>query len=140
MNIPVFDLGSLTTRAACTALLKRAGLLRAGVNKKDVGLNYDDLTGTARADAAENSLISVNSNLTATRAQLASLPADPSPLRRQLAIREAQLVARKLALEAQEEDGTDPYEALTNTRVDFDLALIDGFIAQVTAKHDALPA
>ena len=59
--------------------------------------------------------------------------------RRQLATR-AQLVARKLALEAQEEDGTNPYEALTNTRVDFDLALIDGFIAPVTAKRDALPA
>ena len=38
------------------------------MNKKDVVLNYDDLTGTARADAAGNSLISVNSNLTATRA------------------------------------------------------------------------
>ena len=140
MIVPTFDLSSLLTRADCDGVLASAGLLRAGIFKKDVGLNYDDLTGEARAAAAENSLIAVDSNLTATRNQLAGLAVGASALRRQLAIREAQLVARKLVLEGQEADGTSPLEALTNARVDADLELVDGFIAQVEAKKDTLPA
>jgi hypothetical protein len=138
MNVPVFDLSSLLTIAQCDDLLARVSLLRLGVAKKDLGLSFN--AGSARADAAENSLIGVNSNLTATRTQIAGLPAGASPLRRQLTIREAQLVARKLVLEAQEEDDTDPYEALTGARVDSDLELIDGFTTQVEAKKDTLSA
>ena len=140
MTVPTFDLSSLLTRADCDGVLGPARLLRAGIFKKDVGLNYEDLTGEARAASAENSLIAVNSNLDATRDQLTGLAVGPSALRRQLAIREAQLVARKLVLEGHEADGTSPLEALTNARVDADLELVDAFIAQVEAKKATLPA
>jgi hypothetical protein len=140
MTVPIFDLSSLLTRADCDGVLGPARLLRAGIFKKDVGLNYDDLTDEARAASAENSLIAVNSNLTATRNQLAGLAVGASDLRRQLALREAQLVARKLFLEGQEANSTTPLGALANARVDADLELVDGFIAQVEAKKDTLSA